>query len=73
MPDFKPGDTVRLKSGGSIMTVEDVGEDEIYGESVYCVWEEKIGQRKEVKRERFKPVVLEKAKAGVATFSVGRA
>jgi len=31
--NFKIGDTVQLKSGGSIMTIE-----EIDGDSVNCVW-----------------------------------
>ena len=32
---FKPGDVVRLKSGGPLMTVHAVNPD---GETVQCVW-----------------------------------
>lgn len=30
---FKPGDVVKLKSGGPIMTIQSVNEN-----SAYCVW-----------------------------------
>jgi uncharacterized protein YodC (DUF2158 family) len=32
---FKPGDLVRLRSGGPVMTLQQVSYD---GESVYCQW-----------------------------------
>lgn len=32
-PEFKPGDTVKLKSGGPIMTVQ-----HIHGLGAHCVW-----------------------------------
>jgi len=36
MADFKPGDLVVLKSGGPVMTVDDVDK---YGQTgVSCVW-----------------------------------
>ena len=42
--EFAPGDTVQLKSGGPIMTVEQVGEYwSIEGTAVWCVWFEKVG------------------------------
>jgi uncharacterized protein YodC (DUF2158 family) len=46
---FKPGDTVRLKSGGPLMTVKS-----IEGDDVICVWFE--GKAK--KESRFKAVTL---------------
>jgi uncharacterized protein YodC (DUF2158 family) len=38
--EFKPGDLVRLKSGGPVMTVDEVGEDNSKKPTVYCVWQE---------------------------------
>jgi uncharacterized protein YodC (DUF2158 family) len=51
---FKPGDTVRLRSGGPIMTVERLG---VAGgeDTVWCVWFEKTKQE----RGYFAPAVLE--------------
>ncbi len=56
---ISPGDTVRLNSGGSIMSVSQVAE--YMGEiSAWCTWMEKVGQRTEVKRDVFALVILEK-------------
>ncbi len=44
--EFKPGDLVRVKSGGPIMTVEQVGKTAMLEEdAVWCVWFEKVGQQ----------------------------
>jgi uncharacterized protein YodC (DUF2158 family) len=48
---FAIGDTVRLKSGGAIMTVE-----KIDGQNVHCVWQ----REGETKRETFAVAILEK-------------
>jgi uncharacterized protein YodC (DUF2158 family) len=59
--DFKPGDLVRVKSGGPAMTVEQVAARAMTGEeAVWCVWFEKVGQRQVAQKETFVPVVLEK-------------
>jgi len=63
METFEPGDLVRLKSGGPLMTVEQVGQLNMTNEdAVWCVWSEDVGKRKVIQRETFAPVVLEKAK-----------
>lgn len=70
---FVPGDTVQLKSGGPVMTIERVGKDESTQEDiVFCVWSEKVGNRQEVQRERFNPIVLEKYEPpfGISTMRV---
>lgn len=42
--EFKPGDLVQVKSGGPIMTVEQVGKTAMLEEdAVWCVWFEKVG------------------------------
>lgn len=46
--DFKVGDTVMLKSGGEVMTVEAVSE------KIDCVW----FNGKKVERSRFDPATL---------------
>ena len=48
---FAIGDTVRLKSGGAIMTVE-----KIDGLNVHCVWQ----REGETKRETFAAAILER-------------
>ena len=40
---FKPGDTVRLKSGSPLMTIEKITADR-RGPLVWCVWFEKNKQ-----------------------------
>jgi uncharacterized protein YodC (DUF2158 family) len=72
--EFQPGDLVQLKSGGPLMTVEQVGELTIGGQGVWCVWFEKVGNRQVAQREMFPPVTLQKAtRPGVGVVSVGRA
>ena len=59
--EFAPGDVVQLKSGGPPMTIERIAKGERTGEdAVYCTWFEKIGNRQQVQRENFNPVLLEK-------------
>ena len=72
--EFKPGDLVRLKSGGPLMTVEQVGEKALTGgEAVWCVWFEKVGNKQEAKRDDFPPVVLERSsKPGLGVARVTR-
>ncbi len=47
MPDFAKGDTVRLKSGGPLMTVQDLGDFGPTGPTngAFCVWF--VGHRKQ--------------------------
>jgi uncharacterized protein YodC (DUF2158 family) len=60
--EFKVGDVVMLKSGGSPMTVEQVGKRSMTNEDlVWCVWFEDAGKRQVVKRETFPPGALMKA------------
>jgi uncharacterized protein YodC (DUF2158 family) len=71
--DFNPGDTVRLKSGGPLMTVEQVGQTHITSEdAVWCSWFEKVGNRQVVQRNTFPPIALEKAQRPRISISVGR-
>lgn len=57
MPDFKIGDVVRLKSGGPLMTVTYVGEEE--GELIaVCVWFRNRDSDRE--QDGFPPESLEK-------------
>ncbi len=59
--DFHPGDLVRLKSGGPVMTVEQLGRRAVTEEdAVWCIWFEKVGNRQAARREIFPPVTLEK-------------
>lgn len=50
--EFKPGDVVRLKSGGPKMTVTEVGEE------VYCEW---FDDKKEPQGRGFSPTSLKPA------------
>jgi uncharacterized protein YodC (DUF2158 family) len=52
MADFKPGETVRLKSGGPLMTVQLVQSD---GE-IWCEW---FDNKEEHQQRGFKPSSLE--------------
>lgn len=70
--EFKPGDLVRVKSGGPVMTVEQVGKTAMLEEdAVWCVWFEKVGNKQVARKDTFAPVVLEKAEKARAAFSVG--
>jgi uncharacterized protein YodC (DUF2158 family) len=50
MADFKPGDTVRLKSGGPLMTIAHVRPDE-----VWCEW---FDDKEAPQSKGFKPTSL---------------
>lgn len=52
---FQPGDTVQLKSGGPVMTVESIEPDGV--EDVLCLWFD--GMQK--KQDRFASASLAKA------------
>lgn len=56
MEEIRPGDTVRLQSGGEFMTVETIDE---YG--VNCVWFD----QKKVERHTFDRVALKKSSPGL--------
>jgi len=59
--DFEVGDVVQLKSGGPLMTVEQVGEASMTGENtVWCVWFEKVGNRQSRQEAAFRPTSLKK-------------
>ncbi len=71
---FVAGDLVKLKSGGPLMTVADVGQDMTGQDMVWCVWSEKVGAKQVVQRETFPPAVLEKAsKPGIGAVRITRA
>lgn len=55
MNEFKIGDTVRLKSGGPLMTVTDL-DNSIGYLLVYCTWFDEKGDQKYTK---LKPQTLE--------------
>lgn len=71
--EFTAGDVVQLKSGGPIMTIEQVGELAMTGgQAVWCTWFEKVGGKRVVQRETFHPSTLAKANPGVASIRVVR-
>lgn len=72
---FEPGDTVQLKSGGPLMTVEQVGKAAMTGEdTVWCVWFEKVGSRQARQEATFRPTSLEKSSPSYGgNFSISRA
>lgn len=73
MNPFKPGDVVRLKSGGPRMTVERVGKERHSDEEeVSCVWTEFDGKKQNVKRDTFPPVVLIHVQDPPASATFGR-
>jgi uncharacterized protein YodC (DUF2158 family) len=69
--DFKPGDLVRVRSGGPTMTVEKLGKTAMLGEdAVWCVWFEKIGNKQVAQEKTFHPVVLEKTQKPQAGIGI---
>ena len=62
---FQAGDIVKLKSGGQVMTIEEIGADD----DIVCVW----FQGAEVKRASFVSATLKEAgNPGVASIPLGR-
>lgn len=59
--ELKIGDTVRLKSGGPVMTIEDIGTPQ-YSDAptAWCVWFEKT----DVKKGSFPMAALDKYTPG---------
>jgi uncharacterized protein YodC (DUF2158 family) len=69
--EFKPGDLVRVRSGGPVMTVEQAGKSAMHGQdTVWCVWFEKVGNKQVAQKETFAPAVLEKAERPHASVGV---
>lgn len=64
--NFKVGDTVRLKSGGSLMTVE--GFNDEAKEFVICVWFE----GKKAQREVFNKAVLKHSENVIGVSAIRR-
>lgn len=72
--NFNPGDVVRLKSGGPLMSVERVGKESLTGEdTVWCTWFESSGHEQILQRGTFAPVVLEPAAKGIGSMRLTRA
>lgn len=59
VPAFKIGDTVKLKSGGEVMTVEAVAQD-----AISCVW----FNSKKIERSSFTPETLQKYEESFSIF-----
>jgi uncharacterized protein YodC (DUF2158 family) len=57
MSKFQKGDIVKLKSGGPIMTVQNIGNYTTIEDGVLCVW---FSEKKELKEEVFDASVLQK-------------
>jgi len=53
---FSVGDTVRLKSGGPLMTIEKIGNDESNAPRVWCVW---FDDKNKQQRGGFRPEALQ--------------
>jgi len=72
--EFEPGDVVQLKSGGPLMTVEQIGQDSMTGEdTVWCVWFEKVRNRQVHQQATFRPATIEKSgPRHIASLSVSR-
>ena len=67
---FEKGDTVRLKSGGPLMTVTNVGTRAYTSEeAVWCMWFDAKNNRTE---DTFPPEALEKVTKPTGGVYVGR-
>ena len=58
--EFKPGELVRLKSGGPDMTVEQVGHDAYDRFRVWVAW---FNEQKQLQTATFAPEALERSEA----------
>jgi uncharacterized protein YodC (DUF2158 family) len=60
--DFQVGDTVQLKSGGPLMTVDSLGVERQGSttQGVYCSWFEKIKGKQQVSKQWFPLTSLNK-------------
>jgi uncharacterized protein YodC (DUF2158 family) len=54
---LKPSDVVQLKSGGPMMTVQDVGDYGVQGTGALCVW---FDQQQQQTNAVFAPAMLDK-------------
>ena len=69
MEEFGPGDLVQLKSGGPLMTVEELGKDPITQDDVvWCTWFEKVRNRQERQKDAFKPITIAKREVPATSF-----
>lgn len=65
MTDFVRGDTVKLKSGGPVMTVTDIVKDQRRGDVVWTTWFD--GSKK--LNDSFPPETLDKASTSIEVFT----
>lgn len=67
--EFAPGELVRLKSGGPVMTVEKTGQTAMFNEeAVWVTWFDKVGSKQVVQRDTFAPVLLQKHVPSAGVF-----
>jgi uncharacterized protein YodC (DUF2158 family) len=57
MEEFQIGDTVRLKSGGPLMTVDNIGKDSMNRPMIWCSW---FDGKQVLQTKTFVPATLEK-------------
>ncbi len=61
--DFKPGDVVRLKSGGPPMTIQSVKNYAALGTLADCIWINTTQDGYKMETGKIAPAALEAAKA----------
>ena len=69
MTDIKKGDVVRLKSGGPLMTVQNLGDYPPMQDGMLCVWFENNQPQEQV----YDRAVLEISDNSVQVARIGRA